>query len=60
MHYVSEVWVSGLGRPRIHQVFGIQVGGEDDQLLERNPEAFAGMQLEEVVATLQRRARSSG
>ena len=38
---------------RVHQVFGLEVGGEDDQFLEGNEEAFAGMEVEVVDAVFQ-------
>ena len=38
----------------VHQVFGIEVGGENNQFLERNAESFAGMQLEVVETAFER------
>src|SRR6266699_2601615 len=38
---------------RVHQLFRLEIGGEDHHLLEGNAEAFAGMQLEVIDAALE-------
>ena len=39
---------------RVHQVFRLQIGGKDHQLLKRNAEALAGVQPEIVHSALKR------